>query len=89
MKTITILARRWFDKTWGNTYHSVRVLVDGVEIGYEPFQYGYGECYLQTAHALLQKNGSSIDWSKFQDNMRNNRNKFVIDCCDVGRRKDL
>ena len=54
---IIIDAKRWFDKINGNTYHSVRVFKDSKELGYIPFQYGYGESYLQTAHEILAKNG--------------------------------
>jgi len=54
---ITISARRWFDKPNGNTYHSVDVFADGKPIGREPFEYGYEEAYLQTAHDLLVKKG--------------------------------
>ena len=48
----TCIAKKWFDKVNGNTYHSVRVTrhKDGaVVVG--QFQYGYGEHYKQTALA--------------------------------------
>lgn len=40
----------WRDRTYGNTYHSVRVTrcADGFEIVC-PFTYGYGDHYKQTA----------------------------------------
>ncbi len=100
---ITIIGRRWFQKTYGNTYHSVKVYVDGKLIGEEPFTYGYEDHYLQTAHAILQKvgvypttgmhssllSGADKDYYNFQQDMRNHRDKFVINVCDVQRKKDL
>lgn len=50
-------AVKWFDKVNGNTYHSVRITrtSDGKVIA-APFQYGYGDCYRQTALALMNEN---------------------------------
>ena len=91
MEMITIIGRRWFQKTYGNTYHSVVVLVDGEEIGREPFAYGYGDQYIQTAHELLVKAGKFTgDYSAFyQDRMGENRGNYVITVSDVARQKDL
>ena len=60
-KLIIIDARRWFDKTYGNTYHSVTVTVkharkDDLVLRCD-FAYGYDEQYLQTAHELLHQAG--------------------------------
>jgi hypothetical protein len=51
-------AVRWFDKVNGNTYHSVRVTQceDGQTIAC-PYQYGYGDCYRQTALEAMHKAG--------------------------------
>ena len=54
---LEIIARRWFQSSYGNTYHSCRVLVDNELVGFVPFTYGYGEQYLQTALDILQKAG--------------------------------
>jgi hypothetical protein len=98
---ITIIARRWFQKSYGNTYHSCVVLVDGQEIGRVDFTYGYGDAYLQTAHSLLQeaglypKTGESLasgadkDYNEFLMDTRENRGKFVVSVSDVARKKDL
>lgn len=105
---ITILARRWFDKINGNTYHSVKVYVDGKLSGVQPYAYGYGESYLQSACELLIKagiyqrtvepdrikgdtliKGTDRTYYIMLQDMRNNREKFVIDCTDVSRKKDL
>lgn len=55
--SIHIEGRRWFQKTYGNTYHSVRIFEDGKQIAYLPYQYGYGEGFLQTAWEWLGHNG--------------------------------
>jgi len=49
-------AARWFDKTYGNTYHSVRITrIKDNKTLYCPFQYGYGDCYRQTALEAMSK----------------------------------
>lgn len=57
MKNIHIEGRRWFQKTYGNTYHSVRIFKEGQQIAYIPFEYGYGDQFLQTAFDWLAHNG--------------------------------
>jgi len=57
-KKFTVIAKRWFDKINGNTYHSVRCIRhkdNAVCVG--PFQYGYGEHYQQTALEVMAKAG--------------------------------
>lgn len=52
----TVIAKKWFDKINGNTYHSVRCVRhkdNAVVVG--PYQYGYGEHYRQTALAMMAK----------------------------------
>ncbi len=57
VKTIDIQAKEWFDKVNGNSYFSGVITVNfGMpdERTFKmPFQYGYGEQYLQEAKALL------------------------------------
>jgi hypothetical protein len=101
IKNITIIGRRWFQRTYGNTYHSVEVYVNGELIGRVEFAYGYGDHYLQTAHEILQdkgyypKTGITLpsgmcrDYYGFTQDMHNHRNKFVISVTDVERKKDL
>jgi hypothetical protein len=98
---IEIYGRRWFQRTYGNTYHSVRAVVDGKQVGYCPFAYGYGDQYLQTAHALLQeagvypktgemlKSGAQADYTQFLTDMREHRERFTVSVMDVDRKRDL
>jgi len=53
--TLHIEGRRWFNK--GNTYHSVRIFRDGEQIALLPYQYGYGDQFLQSAFEWLGNNG--------------------------------
>ena len=55
--SLHIEGRRWFQKTYGNTYHSVRIFKDGEQIALLPYQYGHGDGYLQTALDWLRANG--------------------------------
>lgn len=51
-KSLFIEGRLWFDKTYGNTYFSNRVWVDG-KIAFEmSMEYGYEEQY---AHRAIQE----------------------------------
>jgi hypothetical protein len=63
---IDIIAKRWFQRTYGNTYHSVAIVIDGEIRDKIEFTYGYGEAYLQTAHKLLAKHGI-FDWQKTKE----------------------
>ena len=60
----TCIAKHWFDKVNGNTYHSVRItrhkddeVITGVfQYGYED-QYGYEKHYKQAAIDIMYKAG--------------------------------
>ena len=56
-KHIVIKGRRWFDRVNGNTYHSVEVYVNGKLVGKEPYSYGYGDQFYQTAQDILADKG--------------------------------
>lgn len=46
-------ARRWFQSSYGNTYHTVAVYVDGEHIGTSGHTYGYGEHFQHTAGTVV------------------------------------
>ena len=52
----TAIVCRWFDRTYGNTYHSVRIVRhrDGKTL-YCPMQYGYGEQYRTTTLTAMAR----------------------------------
>lgn len=86
--TITVLGRRWFEKTNGNTYHSVQVYINGNEIGYEPFTYGYESQYLQTAVKLLnEKLDTKIEFPLWK--LKEKGINLIENVVDVPRKKDL
>jgi len=92
---VTVIGRRWFDRVYGNTYHSAEVYVNGELINRAPFCYGYDSAYEQTAMDIL--NDAYIlpfneEEKKYYNNIRRLREhgiKVIVSCTDVGRRKDL
>lgn len=61
IKTIDIQAKEWFDKVNGNSYFSAEVTVNfGLKDERRitiPFQYGYGDHYLDVATNEMVKQG--------------------------------
>ena len=55
--SIHIEGRRWFQKTYGNTYHTVRIWTDGKDVITSEKRYGYGDQYLQTAYEMMEEAG--------------------------------
>lgn len=54
----TVIAKKWFDKVNGNTYHSVRCVRhkdNAIVVGF--YRYGYGEHYKQTALSVMYDAG--------------------------------
>ena len=51
-----IHSKKWRDKLNGNTYHSVRVLnTQNNSLIAAPYQYGYGDQFMQSAQASLSR----------------------------------
>lgn len=61
IEAFSIKGVRWFQKSFGNTYHIayISALIDGtwVELGSTEMSYGYGGHYLVTAGDWLIENG--------------------------------
>jgi hypothetical protein len=55
--TLHISGRRWFQKTYGNTYHTASIYINGQLVHKTPMEYGYGDMYLQTAVDWLKEHG--------------------------------
>jgi len=93
-KVIHVHGRRWFERTNGNTYHSVTVWVDGEQVHRLDFAYGYGSMYEQNACDWLRHNGympgsqgdKYVSLSRY---CREHGIKYVCECDDVRRKKDL
>ena len=85
-----IEGRRWFQRTYGNTYHSVHIYKDGTLAVSIPMQYGYGDQFLQTAWEWLQKIGA-IPATEHYGGTRYLRETLgaSYSVSDVARQKDL
>lgn len=96
MQTLTVIGTRWFHRGPGNTYHSVSVVADGVAHTSER-TYGYGDQYLATAFALLERIGLAPDREHYPNGAaeplwrycERKGVKFTNFVFDVPRRKDL
>lgn len=95
--SVIIRGRRWFQKSYGNTYNTVSIEIDGREVTNLPMEYGYGDYYLQRAGDWLEANGYMPNrkhypngvaepvWSYFQDRGIS----CEYDVIDVKHKRDL
>lgn len=84
-----IEGRRWFQRTYGNTYHSVRIYANGAEIAYSGRHYGYGDQYLQTALAILKEQGLAPADAEYGTRYLREVLGGTYSVIDVPRQKDL
>lgn len=92
MKNLIIIGRRWFNKTYGNTYHSVEICIDEKTV-HLPYRYGYSDQYLHTAIDYLKKEklivtDKTVSWQIF-DELREKGVYIKTFVFDVNRKKDL
>jgi len=81
--SVVVCVRSWFDKTYGNSYYTLRAVVNGkhsIVTGYKRYGHGYNQ-YWETAKQLLTEAGYMVD--EFTSS------HAVFDECYVSRRKDL
>jgi hypothetical protein len=92
---LRIEGRRWFQKSYGNTYHSVRIFKGNKRLVTISGVYGYGDCFMQTAFEWLatngypefserHENGSPVVW---MTEYREQGGAYSVQ--DVSRQKDL
>lgn len=98
---ILVVGKRWFERTNGNTYHSVSILVeyrDGTSEKWGvDFRYGYGDHYITTAEEELESLGiiarERYHASGGVESLRSYCERNGIGChtevADVPRKKDL
>lgn len=84
-----IEGRRWFERTNGNTYHSVRIYQGSAELVYIPFTYGYGDCFLQTAIDWLKDNGHIASDAPYGTRYLRETLGASYSVIDVSRKGDL
>ena len=89
MKKYLVIGRMWFQKLYGNTYHSFKIidLETGETIAINNFEYGYGEMWRHNAYTKLVKMG--LVEEKDRNNHPLNKDRFVYEGIDVKREKDL
>ncbi len=96
-KSIIINGRRWFQRSAGNTYFSSTIYIDGKEVHYIPFEYGYGKQYLESSTEWLAENGYLPGIREYRQGglepiwayTRRRNIKLKYAAVDVGRKKDL
>jgi hypothetical protein len=96
-QSIMLIGRRWFEKTNGNTYHSVSIYVDGKPIGKVDFRYGYGDQWQWTGCEWLERNGYLPGIEHFKNGgsesiwryCERHGITFSSEVTDVQRKKDL
>lgn len=57
IRSMFIECREWFDKTYGNSYFSARIWINGKWKITLPFQYGYGDHFKSVAVRALVAEG--------------------------------
>jgi len=82
MATYALEARTWFDKTYGNTYYSLRITGEGLDL-VVPMTYGHGT--LTFRHRAATELG--LEWGALSHDER--REMFPITEYAVPRRRDL
>ena len=82
-----ISGRRWFQKSYGNTYHSVTLYQDGKPVARLGPHYGYGDHYLQTAVEWLREHGHPN--AEYGTRYLRETLGASYDVADVARERDL
>jgi hypothetical protein len=78
INSIFIEGRLWFDKINGNTYHAVKIEVNGQVIKYLSMRYGYGEQYLQTALEYLKSYGLVSEQANHIRELRESADIYLV-----------
>jgi len=94
-ENITIIGRRWFQKSYGNTYFSVEIFNHNELVAKIAMEYGYGDHYKEQALKILRdmglysiirdERGMYPDWELLRDDSH----KMLIVCHDVNTKKEL
>lgn len=91
VQSIFLVGRRWFERTNGNTYHTVEIYVNDEFVHKMPMTYGYGDQYMWNGFAYV------VDKYKLlrpctphpSTFCRENNIKFNYTVSDVARKRDL
>lgn len=63
MSYLRLVGRRWWQRSTGNTYHSVEIWVNEVCVHTIPYAYGYDAAYEESATRWLEENKYLPDFS--------------------------
>ena len=92
MKVLEIRGRRWIQTSYGNTYFSCVISIDGSPVHSIEFEYGYDQMYEQWAREWLADNGHLPGFEMGDSLSMYCREKDIIlisNAVDVPRKKDL
>ncbi|UZZ64046.1 hypothetical protein A71_240 [Escherichia phage A7_1] len=98
VEAVHVLARRWFQKLYGNTYFSLSVDVEIagklVEVVNVPFTYGYGDHFdtvaLEEFSKVINMEGKEFsEYSYLSRFCRDNNIPVYSNAVDVKRKKDM
>ncbi len=97
VECVHIQARRWFQKSYGNTYFSLQVDVEVngklIEVVNVPFEYGYGDHYdtvaLQQFKGAVNIDKPLADYCYLSRALKESGMTVYNHCSDVARKKDL
>nr|DAM59124.1 MAG TPA: hypothetical protein [Caudoviricetes sp.] len=87
IQTLRITAKRWYQRSYGNTYHVVKVIVNGDTVLKSGVTYGYENHYLTTTANLLRNNGYDIPGNNAEAYSLMTRFPHTVE--DVKKKKDL
>lgn len=88
VRSIVVVGKRWND-SFGNTYHTVQIIVNGKTIHNSVITYGYGRHYEQTALDYLQSVGLVDKEIMTLWKVKEQGINYTSVVADVARRKDL
>ena len=86
-KSVFIEGRLWFDKTYGNTYFSNRVWIDGKIAFIMPMEYGYERQYEHRALVELKERGyidTTTPWE-----LRDEQGIYFYSVATYGKKSEL
>jgi len=97
IESIKVRGRRWFQRLYGNTYHTAKVWVNGRHVLTVPYSYGGDRMYEDSAHEALIEAGLLPPKKRFKsggmDVLWDVANKLGIEYDaqveNVKRKKDL
>jgi hypothetical protein len=96
-ENITIVGKRWFDRINGNTYFSAMAFINSDQVVKIPYEYGYGDHYIDRIFDEMEKagycpdrehysNGSKEAFWRYCERKGIHKGTFVS---DVKRKRDL